>query len=112
MAGATYETVESFKLADGEKISEYVERLNEYFIAKDISNDRKKAAIFLTVFGSETKSLLRQFAVSRGSQQERLCYFNEYPYCSLATKTNVYSRGMQILRTEAGSWRVPLRIYG
>ena len=40
-------------------ICEYIERLDQYFLADDINDAKKKTAIFLTVIGSDTYSLLR-----------------------------------------------------
>ena len=59
MATATFGVVEQFDVKGGENITEYVERLNEYFIANDIIDGRKKAAIFLTVIGQDAYSLLK-----------------------------------------------------
>ena len=42
-------------------MSEYIERVDQYFYANDINDARKKTAIFLTVIGSDTYSLLRNF---------------------------------------------------
>ena len=38
---------------------EYYERLEQYFVADNIINGPKKTAIFITVIGDETYSLLR-----------------------------------------------------
>ena len=40
-------------------ICEYIERLDQYFFANDINDAKKKTAIFLTVIGNDTYSLLR-----------------------------------------------------
>ena len=40
-------------------ICEYIERVDQYFFANDINDAKKKTAIFLTVIGSDTYSLLR-----------------------------------------------------
>ena len=45
--------------------NEYVERLEQYFIANDIEDDKKKTAIFLTIIGAETYSLLRNLLAPR-----------------------------------------------
>ena len=37
---------------------EYIERVDQYFFAKDIDDAKKKTAIFLTVIGSNTYSFL------------------------------------------------------
>ena len=34
--------------------NEYVERLEQYFIANDIEDDKKKTAVLLIVIGAET----------------------------------------------------------
>ena len=52
-----YGTVEPFDPKDGD-FSEYVERLEQYFLANTVA-DAKKVAILLTVIGKETYSLLR-----------------------------------------------------
>ena len=40
-------------------VCEYIERVDQYFFANDINDAKKKTAIFLTVIGSDTYSLLR-----------------------------------------------------
>ena len=52
-----YGTVEPFDPKDGD-FSEYVERLEQYFLANTVA-DAEKVAILLTVIGKETYSLLR-----------------------------------------------------
>ena len=52
-----YGIVEPFDPKDGD-FSEYVERLEQYFLANTVA-DAKKVAILLTVIGKETYSLLR-----------------------------------------------------
>ena len=59
MATAIYGAIEEFDLINGIKINEYIERLEQYFIANDVTEDKKKSAIFLTVIGADTYTLLR-----------------------------------------------------
>ena len=40
-------------------ITEYMERVEQCFIANDVTDEKKHTAIFLTVIGNETYSLLR-----------------------------------------------------
>ena len=40
-------------------ICEYNERVDQYFFVNDIDDAKKKTAIFLTVIGSDTHSLLK-----------------------------------------------------
>ena len=56
---ATLGKIEQFDLHGNENFSEYIERLEQYFFANDIDNDKKQTAVFLTVTGPETYSLLR-----------------------------------------------------
>ena len=42
-----------------DNITEYIERVEQYFIANDVTDEKKQTAIFLTVIGNETYSLLR-----------------------------------------------------
>ena len=56
---AVYGVVDQYDLNGKEKITEYVERLEQYFYANDIEDAKKQTAIFLTVVGAETYSLLR-----------------------------------------------------
>ena len=50
--------IDSFN--DGsDDISEYIERVDQYFFVNDINDAKKKTAIFLTVIGSDTYNLLR-----------------------------------------------------
>ena len=44
---------------DVEQWDDYEDRLQQYFIANDITQDRKKVAILITVVGSKTYALLR-----------------------------------------------------
>ena len=46
---------------NSDDMSEYIERVDQYFYANDINDAGKKTAIFLTVIGSDTYSLLRNF---------------------------------------------------
>ena len=50
--------INSFDLKT-DNITEYIERVEQYFIANDVTNEKKQTAIFLTVIGNETYSLLR-----------------------------------------------------
>ena len=38
---------------------EYIERIEQYLIANDIDDEHKKVAVFFTIIGAETYSLLR-----------------------------------------------------
>ena len=46
---------------NSDNICEHSERVDQYFFANDINNAKKETAIFLTVIGSDTHSLLRNF---------------------------------------------------
>ena len=50
--------IDSFDLKT-DNITEYIERVEQYFIANDVTDEKKQTAIFLTVIGNETYSLLR-----------------------------------------------------
>ena len=50
--------IDSFNLKSDD-ICEYLERVEQYFFANDIEDAKKKPAIFLTVIGNDTYSLLR-----------------------------------------------------
>ena len=50
--------IDSFNLKT-DNISEYIERVEQYFIANYITDEKKQSAIFLTVIGNETYNLLR-----------------------------------------------------
>ena len=54
---AVYGDIEAFDLQNGH-FEEYLERLEQYFIANDIA-DEKKCAIFITVIGKEAYGVLR-----------------------------------------------------
>ena len=56
---AIYGTIEEFDLRGRGDIVEYIERIDEYFVANDVDEDRKKTAIFLTLIGQETYKLLK-----------------------------------------------------
>lgn len=51
-------SIEQFSPKHGDW-AEYVERLEQYFLANDIKDEKKQTAVFLTLIGSETYSLLR-----------------------------------------------------
>ena len=50
--------INSFDLKT-DNITEYTERVEQYFIANDVTDEKKQTAIFLTVIGNETYNLLR-----------------------------------------------------
>ena len=50
--------INPFNLNDGD-FSEYYERIEQYFIANKIEDEAQKTAIFITVIGDETYSLLK-----------------------------------------------------
>ena len=55
---ALYGTVGEFKESD-ESWTQYVERLEQYFLANEITDGKKQRAILLSVCGSKTYGLLR-----------------------------------------------------
>ena len=59
-----YGTIGPFNEAE-ETWTEYVERLEQYFIANDVEDDKKQRAIFLSVCGPKTYSLLRDLLQPR-----------------------------------------------
>ena len=42
-----------------DNITEYIERVVQYFIANYVTDEKKQTAVFLTIIGNETYSLLR-----------------------------------------------------
>ena len=54
--------IDSFDLKT-DSITEYIEKVEQYFIANDITNEKKQTAIFLTITGNET--LIKKFASTR-----------------------------------------------
>ena len=42
-----------------DNITEYIERVGQYFIANDVTDEKKQTAVFLFIIGNETCSLLR-----------------------------------------------------
>ena len=48
---------------NSDDICEYIERADQYFYANDISDAKKKTALFLAVIGSDTYGLLRNWVV-------------------------------------------------
>ena len=51
-------SIASFDLKTN-NITGYIERVEQYFIADDVTDEKKQTTIFLTVIGNETYSLLR-----------------------------------------------------
>ena len=43
----------SFDLKTG-NVTEYIERVEQYFVANDVTDEKKQTAIFLTVIGNKT----------------------------------------------------------
>ena len=60
---AVYGKIEEFN-AEREAWDDYINKLDNYFSANDINDEKKQAAIFLTVIGSETYSLLKHLLAS------------------------------------------------
>ena len=50
--------IDSFDLKT-DNITEYIERVEQYFIANDVTDEKKQTAIFLTVVGNKMYSLLK-----------------------------------------------------
>ena len=50
--------IDSFDLKT-DNIAEYIERVEQYFIANDVTDEKKQTAIFLTVAGNKMYSLLK-----------------------------------------------------
>ena len=50
--------IDSFDLKT-DNITEYIERVEQYFIENDVTDEKTQTAIFLTVIGNETYRLLR-----------------------------------------------------
>ena len=61
---AKHGTVGPFS-GDSEDWSAYVERLDQYFIANDVTSGQKKKAIFLSVCGTQTYKLIRSLVSPR-----------------------------------------------
>ena len=62
-------SIEQFSPKHGDW-SEYVERLEQYFLANDIADEKKQTAVFLTVIGSDTYSLLRNLLTPEKPSQK------------------------------------------
>ena len=37
-----------------DNVTEYIERVEQYFVANDVTDEKKQTAIFLTVIGNKT----------------------------------------------------------
>ena len=59
MTSPLFGHVDKFDANGKEIFSNYLERLEFYFLANDITDDGKKKAIFLSSVGSETYKLIR-----------------------------------------------------
>ncbi|XP_048254597.1 uncharacterized protein K02A2.6-like [Haliotis rufescens] len=59
MASSTYGRMEEFSVSENADWVEYIERLNQYFVANDVEDAGKRKAILLTIVGKETYSLMR-----------------------------------------------------
>jgi hypothetical protein len=55
---ATYGKVSPFDEAE-ESWTQYTERLEQYFLANEVTDAKKQRAIFFTVCGSKTYALIR-----------------------------------------------------
>ena len=47
-----------------DNIREYIERVEQYFIANDVTDEKKQTAVFLTIIGNETYNLFRNLLAS------------------------------------------------
>ena len=56
---AQFGVVEPFDLKGGEDVSEYFERLEFYFEANNITEAKRKHAVFLSVVGKDAYHLIR-----------------------------------------------------
>ena len=108
MAGNKYGTIDAFDLNGKDNISEYIERVDEYFIANDIDADRKKVAIFLTVIGPATYKLLKNLLPPAKPNTKDYKTLSETFIGAFATETDMHCRAIQILYEETGRWRVHL----
>ena len=55
---AVFGKIEEFD-ADNERWNDYAERIDQYFYANDIEDEKKQTAIFMTAIGSKTYGLLK-----------------------------------------------------
>ena len=92
---------------------EYVERLEQYFIANDIGDAAKKRAILLSVMGSATYHLIRSLAAPARPSEKTYGELVE-----LVTKHHnpapIYSDGpaIQIPHSHETAWRVSGELFG
>ena len=73
MATGIVGQMEPFNCEQGEGWSTYVERLEQYFAANDITTGAKKVAVLLTVVGPEAYGLIRDLLTPRTNLMGRLC---------------------------------------
>ena len=55
---AVFGKIENFDIDNG-NWKDYAERMDQYFYANDIDDEKKQTAIFLTLIGSQTYGLLK-----------------------------------------------------
>ena len=58
-------------------ITGYIKRVEQYFIADDVTDEKKQTAIFLTVIGNETYSLLRNFLAPESPAEKTIKTLSE-----------------------------------
>ena len=69
-------SIASFDLKTN-NITGYIERVEQYFIADDVTDEKKQTAIFLTVIGNETYSLLRNLLAPESPAEKTIKTLSE-----------------------------------
>ena len=69
-------SIASFDLKTN-NITGYIERVEQYFIVDDVTDEKKQTAIFLTVIGNETYSLLRNLLAPESPSEKTVKTLSE-----------------------------------
>ena len=73
---ALFGKIDQFDIHDDE-FGEYLERVEQYFVAHDIVDDNKKVAVFITVIGKETYGVLRSLLAQMKPQDKNFKQISE-----------------------------------
>ena len=76
MATSYFGTIGPYEVEKGEEFSNYIERIEQFFIANNVTEENKKAAILLSVIGAETYAIVKKLSSPETTSNrtfEQLC---------------------------------------
>ena len=76
MATSYFGTIGPYEVEKGEEFSNYIERIEQFFIVNNVTEENKKAAILLSVIGAETYAIVKNLSSPETTSSktfEQLC---------------------------------------